>query len=241
VTIRHGPFSSTSTSPCHSATPYLPDFSIRRSLVVFKLKLQNQAQFALNGTIEDLLKIRSAGRKLVSFHPFLLVSLSLTRSLDENLTTYCRRAAFSGTIEHSMACPPTFTRIIHHFVHQNRCTARCFVSLKSSTSISPHDRLGDPHFGLIRCDAPLAGSQQERSKVFFFFFNFNYIVVTGSTFFDALRFGAPLRSIPPVLCVIQVKVKIISFIRESNRESVNYEIILFHKVSQRRGIENTGG
>jgi hypothetical protein len=29
--------------------------------------------------------------------------------------------------------------------------------------------------------------------------------------------------------------------RVSNRESVNYEEMLFHKLSQRRGIENTRG
>ena len=51
---------------------------ISRSLVIFKLNLQNQGSVALNGTINAL---RRCGES-----PSILISISLTRILDQNFT-----------------------------------------------------------------------------------------------------------------------------------------------------------
>ena len=50
------------------------------------------------------------------------------------------RAAFSGTSDHSTACPPSFTKCIHQFFHQNCCTAHCFAGqTRRDTHTQAHD------------------------------------------------------------------------------------------------------
>ena len=55
----------------------------------------------------QLSKLRSAGWAYGEFPSILLVPFSQNKSLDQNFTSYCHRAAFSGTSKHSMARPLT--------------------------------------------------------------------------------------------------------------------------------------
>ena len=114
---------------------FAQNFSCRFQAQASRIKIKEA------GLSAQPLKLRNAGWAYGEFPSILLVPFLLNRSLDQNFTSYCNRGAFSGTSEHSMARPLTFTRVIHRFVLQNPHTAGCFAPLKPSTSISPCDKV----------------------------------------------------------------------------------------------------